>query len=103
MNKLKELFDFHQTLVVPDSAQFDELDEQIFMVLDLETMVLAYTEALLTDVDPKFTLDTENLDRLAANIARFSELNESDRAIQAQLLALLDSLRNLRDHLAQLP
>ena len=102
MNKLKELFDFHQTLVVPDSAQFDELDEQIFMVLDLETMVLAYTEALLTDVDPKFTLDTENLDRLAANIARFSELNESDRAIQAQLLALLDSLRNLRDHLAQL-
>lgn len=102
MKRLQELFDIHQTLVVPDSAQFDELDEQIFMVLDLETMVLAYTEALLTDVDPKFTLDTENLDRLAANIARFSELNESDRAIQDQLLALLDSLRNLRDHLAQL-
>ncbi|MAA78752.1 MAG: hypothetical protein CL916_05790 [Deltaproteobacteria bacterium] len=102
MNRLKELFDIHETLIVPDSAQFDELDEQIFMVLDLETMVLAYTEALLTDVDPKFTLETENLDRLAANIARFSELNESDRAIQAQLLALLDSLRNLRDHLAQL-
>ena len=102
MNRLKELFDIHQTLVVPDSAEFDELDEQIFMVLDLETMVLAYTEALLTDVDPKFTLDTENLDRLAANIARFSELNESDRAIQSQLLALLDSLRNLRDQLAQL-
>lgn len=102
MKRLQELFDIHQTLVVPDSAQFDELDEQIFMVLDLETMVLAYTEALLTDVDPKFTLDTENLDRLAANIARFSELNESDRAIQDQLLSLLDSLRNLRDHLAQL-
>ena len=102
MNRLQELFDFHQTLVVPDSAQFDELDEQIFMVLDLETMVLAYTEALLTDVDPKFTLDTENLDRLAANIARFSDLNEFDRTIQSQLLALLDSLRNLRDHLAQL-
>ena len=102
MNRLKELFDIHQTLVVPDSAEFDELDEQIFMVLDLEAMVLAYTEALLTDVDPKFTLDTENLDRLAANIARFSELNESDRAIQSQLLALLDSLRNLRDQLAQL-
>ena len=102
MNRLRELFNIHQTLVVPDSAEFDELDEQIFMVLDLETMVLAYTEALLTDVDPKFTLDTENLDRLAANIARFSELNESDRAIQSQLLALLDSLRNLRDQLAQL-
>ena len=102
MNRLKELFDIHQTLVVPDSAEVDELDEQILMVLDLETMVLAYTEALLTDVDPKFTLDTENLDRLAANIARFSELNESDRAIQSQLLALLDSLRNLRDQLAQL-
>ena len=102
MNRLQELFDFHQTLVVPDSAQFDELDEQIFMVLDLETMVLAYSEALLTDVDPKFTLDTENLDRLAANIARFSDLNEFDRTIQSQLLALLDSLRNLRDHLAQL-
>lgn len=102
MNRLRNLFDVHQTLPVPDSAQFDELDEQIFMVLDLETMVLAYTEALLTDVDPKFTLETENLDRLAANIARFSELNESDRAIQVQLLALLDSLRNLRDHLAQL-
>ena len=102
MKHLQMLFDAHQTLVVPDSAEFDELDEQIFMVLDLETMVLAYTEALLTGVDPKFTLDTENLDRLAANIARFSELNESDRVIQAQLLALLDSLRNLRDHLAQL-
>ena len=102
MKRLQELFDYHQTLTVPDSAQFDELDEQIFMVLDLETMVLAYTEALLTDVDPKFTLDTENLERLAANIARFSELNESDRTIQSQLLALLDSLRNLRDHLAQL-
>ena len=103
MKRLQELFDHHQTLIVPDSAQFDELDEQIFMVLDLETMVLAYTEALLTGVDPKFTLDTENLERLAANIARFSELNESDRAIQSQLLALLDSLRNLRDYLAQLP
>ena len=102
MKRLQELFDIHQTLVVPDSAEFDELDEQIFMVLDLETMVLAYTEALLTGVDPKFTLDTENLDRLAANIARFSELNQSDRAIQDQLLSLLDSLRNLRDHLAQL-
>ena len=102
MKRLQELFDLHQTLVIPDSAEFDELDEQIFMVLDLETMVLAYTEALLTGVDPKFTLHTENLDRLAANIARFSELNESDRAIQAQLLSLLDSLRNLRDHLAQL-
>lgn len=102
MKYLQELFDYHQTLVIPDSAEYDELDEQIFMVLDLETMVLAYTEALLTDVDPKFTLDTDNLERQAKNIARFTELNESDRAIQDQLLALLDSLRNIRDHLAQL-
>ena len=103
MKRLQELFDYHQTLVVPDSAEYDELDELIFMVLDLETMVLAYTEALLTNVDPKFTLDTENLERQAKNIARFSDLNESDHMIQAQLLALLDSLRNIRDHLAQQP
>ena len=102
MNRLQELFDRHQELIIPESAQQEELDEQIFMVLDLETMVLAYTEALLTNVDPKFTLDTENLERMQSNIMRFSDLGEEDRAIQEQLLAILDSLRSMRDVIVQL-
>jgi hypothetical protein len=36
------------------------------------------------------------------NIERFSDLREEDRMIQGQLLAALDSLRNIRDHLAEL-
>ena len=102
MKRLQELFDKHQELVIPESAPQEELDEQIFMVLDLETMVLAYTEALLTNVDPKFTLDTENLDRMEANIRRFSDLGDEDRLIQEQLLAILDSLRKMRDLIAEL-
>ena len=101
MKRLQELFDIHQTLVVPDSAQFDELDEQIFMVLDLETMVLAYTEALLTGVDPLHWILKILIASRQTSLGS-QNLNESDRAIQDQLLALLDSLRNLRDHLAQL-
>jgi hypothetical protein len=102
MKRLKELYEIHQQLTIPDVAYQEELDEQIFMVIDLETMVLAYTEALLTDVDPKFILDTEHLDRMYQNIERFSDLREEDRMIQGQLLAALDSLRNIRDHLAEL-
>ena len=102
MNRLQELFDQHQELIIPESAQQEELDEQIFMVLDLETMVLAYAEALLTNVDPKFTLDTENLERMQSNIMRFSDLGEEDQAIQEQLLAILDSLRAMRDVIEQL-
>ena len=102
MKRLQELYEIHQQLTIPDTAHQEELDEQIFMVIDLETMVLAYTEALLTNVDPKFVLDTENLDRMYQNIARFSDLSSEDHTIQVQLLSALDSLRNIRDHHAEL-
>ena len=94
---LQELYDAHEQLPVPDSAEREELDEQIFMVLDLETMVLAYTEATLKGVDPKFALDTENLERMYANIVRFTDLSISDQQVQYNLIALLDSLRQIRD------
>ena len=97
---LQELYDAHELLSAPDKAEKEELDEQIFMVLDLETMVMAYTEAMLKGVDPKFTLDTDNLDRMANNIKTFTDLSESDQGVQQELLTLLDSLRRIRDLIA---
>ena len=97
MSTLEELLAAHQRLVIPDTAKNEELDEQIFMILDLETMVLAYAEATFQGIDPKFSLDTENLERMAKNVHRISDLDEGDRLIQNQLLAILDSLRSFRD------
>ena len=99
---LQELYDAHEELPVPETAQREELDEQIFMVLDLETMVLAYTEATLQGIDPKFSLDTDNLERMYKNILRFQDLNESDQKVQHDLLKMLDSLRQIKDLLATL-
>ena len=99
---LQDLYNAHEQLSVPDKAEREELDEQIFMVLDLETMVLAYTEATLQDIDPKFTLDTENLERMYKNILRFENLSDSDQKVQQDLLKMLDSLRKIKDLLATL-
>ena len=97
---LQELYDAHEALSAPDKADQEELDEQIFMVLDLETMVLAYTEAMLQGVDPKFTLDTDNLERMANNIKKFTDLSEADQLVQNELLNILDSLRRIRDFIS---
>gem|GEM_PF-4638004 len=97
MKSLEERLQAHQLLVIPESAEHEELDEQIFMVLDLETMVLAYAEATAQGIDPKFTLDTDNLERMAKNLHRITNLGEGDRLVQEQLLAILDSLRCFRD------
>ena len=94
---LKKLLEHHQQLVIPDGAEHEELDEQIFMVLDLEIMVLAYAEATYQGIDPKFSLTTDNLDRMTNNVHRIANLGEDDRLVKEQLLSILDSLRSFRD------
>ena len=62
MKKLQALYDRCDALSMPDKATEEELDEQIFMVIDIETMLMAYAEAVLTDIQPKFSLDGDNLE-----------------------------------------
>ena len=50
MSKLKSLYEHCESLPIPDKGIEEELDEQIFMVIDLETMIMAYAESVLQEV-----------------------------------------------------
>ena len=75
MKKLQALYDRCDALSMPDKATEEELDEQIFMVIDIETMLMAYAEAVLTDIEPKFSLDGDNIEKLQRNVGRFHNLS----------------------------
>ena len=100
MEELKSLYDRCESLPIPDKGTEEELDEQIFMVIDLETMIMAYAEASLAGIQPTFSLDGDNIEKLQRNVGRFQELSEEDQAVQKQLLEKLAVLREIRDLLA---
>ena len=97
METLQSLYDFCESLPIPDKGTEEELDEQIFMVIDLETMIMAYAEASLSGVQPKFSLDGDNIEKLQRNVGRFQELGEEDQVVQKQLLEKLAVLKEIRD------
>ena len=97
MADLQLLYDQCELLPVPDKGTEEELDEQIFMVIDLETMIMAYAEASLKGIQPNFSLDGDNIEKLQRNIGRFENLIDSDRVVQRQLLEKLAVLKEIRD------
>ena len=101
MSTLQSLYDDCESIVVPDTAVEEELDEQIFMVIDIETMVMAYAEAVLSGIKPNFSLDVDNLEKLQKNVGRFEELASSDIEVQQQLLKKLTALKKIRDLLLE--
>ena len=82
---------------MPDKGTEEELDEQIFMVIDLETMIMAYAEASLKGIQPNFSLDGDNIEKLQRNVGRFENLTVSDQSVQTQLLEKLAVLKEIRD------
>ena len=99
MSKLQSLYDYCETLPIPDKGVEEELDEQIFMVIDLETMIMAYAEAILQGIEPNFSLDGDNIEKLQKNVGRFQDLVESDQRVQQELLEKLSALQQIRDFL----
>ena len=101
MQELQNLYDRCESLPIPDKGEEEELDEQIFMVIDLETMIMAYAEASLKNIKPNFSLDGDNIEKLQRNVGRFQGLSESDQVVQRQLLEKLSVLKEIRNLLTQ--
>ena len=99
---LQQLFDRHEALPLPHSAQDDALDGLIFLIADLNEMVLAYLEAMLMSVDPKFDPNIQDSERLFRKLMAIDGLNGEDQQKKQQLEVVLRSLLGIRDHLKDL-
>ncbi len=98
---LQEMFDYHNSLEIPIKAEDELLDELLFMVIDLDTVVMGYAEAILKDISPQFELDADRAEKNQLELRRLQGLNKSDQDIQKTIDRLLTSLIGIRDHLKE--
>ena len=103
MSELMRLIAHHESLPVPESAQDDILDDLLFLVLDLETMVMGYVDAIVENIDPGFELEAEQAEIFLQKLRALELLSEADSLVQAQTEYLLLSLIQVRNHLATMP
>ena len=96
---LKEMFDSHEALKMPIKAKDDELDDLLFMIIDLETVVMGYAEALLSGIVPKFDLDADHAEKQLRSLMRLNEMCDEDQAIRNELVIIIQSLIRLRDYM----
>ena len=102
MEELMKLIAIHESLPIPESAQDDILDDLLFLVFDLETMVMGYVDALIGNVDPGFELDAAQAEVFLQKLMALDSLGEEDRIVQEQIAHLLRSLIRVRDQLSQM-
>ena len=100
MEELLRLVAKHENLPRPEGAADDVLDDLLFLTFDLETMVMGYVDALIARIDPGFTLEAEQAERLLNKVETIGPLNDGDSIIKEQVEHLLRSLILVRDHLS---
>ena len=100
MEVLLSLIAKHENLPIPESAQDDILDDLLFLIFDLETMVMGYVDALVEKVDPGFELEAQQAEIFLQKLRVLEGLSSADLVVQEQADHLLVSLITVRDHLS---
>ena len=93
---LKNMFEQHEALPIPETAADDALDGLLFLIVDLNEMAMAHIEAQLAGIDPGFELDIKDADRLQRKLLALDGLSGSDIEIKQQLVKLVASLIAIR-------
>ena len=100
MEELLRLISQRENLPLPDKAKDDVLDDLLFLAIDLDTMVMGYSDAIIEGKDPGFVLDGQIAEHLLAKLRVMNYLEPADQMIREQVELLLLSLIRIRDQLA---
>ena len=94
---IKNMFEKHEALPIPETATDDALDGLLFLIVDLNEMAMAHIEAQLAGIDPGFELDIQDADRLHRKLLALDGLSGADLDIKQQLMNLVTSLIAIRN------
>lgn len=96
---LTQLFAQQESFSLPQKALDEELDELLFMVIDLDTSIMGFAEAILSGDQPPFSLDAHHAEKVFSSLQGLDSLSGTDIQCQQQLHVYLQGLIQLRDFL----
>lgn len=102
MEELIRLVALRENLTLPEKATNEVLDDLLFFVQDIDTMVMGYVDGVLAGIDPGFELDVDGAERFLSKLRAVDDLSPEDQLSHKQAELLLLLLIQIRDHLGSM-